>query len=82
MLQTGCVPYRIVACGEAVIRVWLQEMFLRHTALHICRYIHKYMYTHKERKKREREREKSRGRERERLSEREREQEIVARRER
>jgi hypothetical protein len=32
-------------------------MFLRHTALHLCRYIHKYMCTIKrERRERERER--------------------------
>ena len=46
----------------------MQEMLFRHTALHICMYIHKYMYIYEERKKTERE--KARERE-ERVGERE-----------
>ncbi len=53
--QHWVLPYPIIVCGEALLRVWLQEMFLRHTALHICMYIHKYIYIYKERNKIERE---------------------------
>jgi len=38
-----CVPYPIIVRAEALFRVWLLEMFHRHTTLNICMYIHKYM---------------------------------------
>jgi len=49
------VPYPIIVSGETLVRVFLQEMFFRDTALHICMYSYKHMYMYKERKKRERE---------------------------
>ena len=81
-----CVPYPIIVCAEALVRVWLLEMLLRHTTLNICMYIHKYMYINNERerekKRRERERasekragEKEREKERDRKRDRERERE-------
>ena len=34
----------ITSIGFYLSRSWLLEMFLRHTTLHICMVIHKYMY--------------------------------------
>ncbi len=48
------MPYPIIVCAEALLRVWFLEMFLCHTTLNIWMYIHKYMYINKRRKKIER----------------------------
>jgi hypothetical protein len=52
-----CVPYPVIVCGEALVRVWLQEMLLRHTTLHICMYIPSIGTFIKRERERERERE-------------------------
>jgi hypothetical protein len=79
-----CVPYPIIVCAEALVRVWLLEMLLRHTTLNICMYIHKHMYINNEREKKRRERERAsekRAGEKEREKERDRKRDRVRERE-